>query len=195
MEITIRYTRSTVHLQGLAESSKGSGMDYAVSACSALSRSASRMGTRTTHETVKDALKAAQDFAKAMNLKVCKNCLKAAEANIEPETKEEEKETVAPEYRGHKISCPFFGPDYDHCNCGTESEARVIVEDMESSEWDTMSSFGDGEHYTQYQENWYTHTARVLVAGREVVSPRYDTESVYNQYNARYNRFMEVIEN
>lgn len=178
MEITVRYTRSNVHLQGLEERSKGSGMNYAVSACSALSRSGSRMGTRTTHGTVRDALKAAQDFAKAMNLKVCKNCLKAAEANIEPEVAEAPEtkacrqcgaqgddsmesyakdmcgycsdagnvalvwadadkaieEESAPEYRGHKISCPFFGPDYDHCDCGTESDARVIVEDTEACE-------------------------------------------------------------
>lgn len=58
--------------------------------------------------------------------------------------------------------------------------------------WNTVSSFGFADDYTQYQES--SSHARILVDGCEVVSPSHDMDNVYRQYNARYGRMVEEIE-
>lgn len=74
----IRYNRATNHISGLCEASKGSEFNYAVSACGALSRSVN-FAEGKCFEDASDALAEAR---KAGGRKLCKNCEKAALAQI-----------------------------------------------------------------------------------------------------------------
>jgi hypothetical protein len=84
---TVKYNRTTNHIDGLAIRSTGGGndmgdhvSDYALSACPSLTRYTFADGAR--FEDVEDALEAAR---KAGGRKLCKHCEKAAEAMIEAE--------------------------------------------------------------------------------------------------------------
>jgi hypothetical protein len=85
MSYTIRYNRSSNHIQGLTEATQSSGEErggvvgyYAQSACAGLTRSGRSMGTGQSYDTVQDALTAARSNAAAAGRKVCKSCEKAA---------------------------------------------------------------------------------------------------------------------
>jgi hypothetical protein len=84
---TVKYNRTTNHIDGLAIRSTGGGndmgdhvSDYALSACPSLTRYNFADGAQ--FEDVEDALEAAR---KAGGRKLCKHCEKAAEAMIEAE--------------------------------------------------------------------------------------------------------------
>lgn len=88
MELTIRYNRSSVHIQGIPEATTAPVADtssktgvvsyYAQSACGGLTRSGHRMAVSDTYDNAADALKGAEMKAKSLGLKLCKNCEKAA---------------------------------------------------------------------------------------------------------------------
>lgn len=77
---TLKSNRTSIHIQGLTERSKGSEMNYAQSACASLTRSGHRMSAGASFDTPTEALKAARLRARASSRKVCKNCEAAAEA-------------------------------------------------------------------------------------------------------------------
>jgi hypothetical protein len=81
MSYTIKYNGSTSHLAGIDERTQGSEFNYAVSACSALSRSA-RFCNGKSFDDLSEALKGLRSNAAAGRRKVCKNCESAAEAAI-----------------------------------------------------------------------------------------------------------------
>jgi len=107
MELTIRYNRTSVHIQGIPEVTTGPMTDtssktgvvsyYAQSACGGLTRSGHRMAVSDTYDNAMDALKGAALKAKSLGLKFCKNCEKAAQLSAEAEAHEEE--TPAPEVK------------------------------------------------------------------------------------------------
>lgn len=79
MAFTVKYTRTSYHIAGIVEATKGSDLDYALSACPALSRSGSRMAVGGTHEDLTEALSAAQSAARVRGARVCEKCQAAAE--------------------------------------------------------------------------------------------------------------------
>jgi hypothetical protein len=83
---TVRYNRTAVHISGIAERTRGSQLNYAVSACPALSRSGVRMATKSGEwADVSEALAAAQTHAKVYGLKMCAKCEQAAQAPADAE--------------------------------------------------------------------------------------------------------------
>jgi hypothetical protein len=82
MSYTVKYNRSTSHLAGVTERTMGSEFNYAVSACSALSRSV-RFCTGESVEDPSEALQALRLNAKAYGRKICKNCERGILAEIE----------------------------------------------------------------------------------------------------------------
>ncbi len=103
MSFTIRYNRTSVHIQGCEASTQttGDGGDngsgvvayYAESACGSLTRNGYRMAVGESYETAVEARDAAQAKAKSLGLKSCKNCETAvkwavANAPFDPESDE-----------------------------------------------------------------------------------------------------------
>jgi hypothetical protein len=103
MSFTIRYNRTSVHIQGCAAATQttGDGEDngsgvvayYAESACGSLTRNGYRMAVGQSYETAAEARDAAQAKAKSLGLKFCKNCETAvqwavANAPFDPESNE-----------------------------------------------------------------------------------------------------------
>lgn len=98
MELTIRYNRSSVHIQGLTERTTGAVNNkaevtgvvsyYAESACGGLTRSGYKMAVSNTYDNAEAALKGAQLKARALGLKMCKSCEKAAQRMIDETTTE-----------------------------------------------------------------------------------------------------------
>ncbi|MFD7611003.1 hypothetical protein [Streptomyces sp. NPDC059828] len=95
---TIKYNRTTNHIDGLTVRSTGGGKDmgdhvsyYAENACGSLTRY--RFAQGATYATLAEALEAARKSGR----KLCKTCEKAAEAQIaaEAETKEEGAKVAA----------------------------------------------------------------------------------------------------
>lgn len=92
MPYSIRYTRATNHIEGIAERTKP-GPDhsattgvvgyYATSACPSLSRAATRMGTVATHDELATALEDARASCRATGRSLCKNCERAATRALE----------------------------------------------------------------------------------------------------------------
>lgn len=92
---TLRYNRTSIHIDGLSIRTKSDGKDvgghvsyYAENACGALSRSGSKMAVSTTSDDVAAILKAARSKAIAIGNKLCKTCEAAAEAMIAELTEE-----------------------------------------------------------------------------------------------------------
>lgn len=78
---TIRYNRTAAHISGIAERTRGTELDYAVSACPALSRSGVRMAVKSgAWADVSEALAAARTHARVYGLKMCAKCETAAQA-------------------------------------------------------------------------------------------------------------------
>lgn len=78
-----KYNMSTVHIDGLSIRTKGSDLNYSLSACSALTRNGYRMAaSREGFNDVREALAAARGVASALGRKLCKKCEQAAEAQI-----------------------------------------------------------------------------------------------------------------
>ena len=78
-----KYNMSTVHIDGLSIRTKGSDLNYSLSACSALTRNGYRMAaSRESFNDVREALAAARGVASALGRKLCKTCEQAAEAQI-----------------------------------------------------------------------------------------------------------------
>lgn len=75
---TIRYNRTTDHIEGISERSKGSQMNYALSACPALSRSGARFAVGKSSDDLAEIMKS---FGKTR--KACKKCLEAAQAVLD----------------------------------------------------------------------------------------------------------------
>lgn len=75
MTFTIRYNRNTDHIEGISERTPVSadGMNYAVSACPALSRSGVRLAVGFASDDLREVL---ENFGKLQ--KACKKCEKAA---------------------------------------------------------------------------------------------------------------------
>ncbi|WP_280485376.1 hypothetical protein [Nocardia cyriacigeorgica] len=76
---TIRYNRTTNHIEGLAIRTEGGELNYSLSACGALTRNGIRMGRGFGSDDL------AEVVAKAKILggrKICKKCLEAAEAML-----------------------------------------------------------------------------------------------------------------
>lgn len=84
MSYTIRYNRTTNHIEGLEVLTAGSETQWSQNACGALTRGGLAVGK--TVETVEQALKAAR-----VSRKLCKNCEKAAEAALAASTLEVEE--------------------------------------------------------------------------------------------------------
>jgi hypothetical protein len=76
---TIRYNRTTNHIAGIEVRSEGSQLDYARTACPALSRSATRMATGPVVTDLAEALKIARSRG---GRKICRSCEAAAEAAL-----------------------------------------------------------------------------------------------------------------
>jgi hypothetical protein len=98
MGYAIKYNRTTNHIAGIAERSKGSEFNYALSACPVLSRSYNLATSGKEIEDLKEALETAR---KRGGRKVCRKCEAAAVAALEAlETATEApQETEAPEVR------------------------------------------------------------------------------------------------
>jgi hypothetical protein len=75
---TIKYNRTTNHIAGITERSKGSELDYARSACPSLSRSV-RFALGKSTDDLAEALKSART---AGGRKICGHCESAAEAEL-----------------------------------------------------------------------------------------------------------------
>lgn len=73
---TIRYNRTTNHIEGLEVRTAGSDTAWSMSACGALTRGYLAVGK--SFDTPEAALAAA-----GLSRKLCKNCKSAAEAAIE----------------------------------------------------------------------------------------------------------------
>lgn len=82
MSFTIRYNRTSNHIEGLDITSQDSadGLDYAMSACSALSRGLTRFAKGPTFETPAEALAHAKLLRQR---KMCAKCEAAALKMIE----------------------------------------------------------------------------------------------------------------
>jgi hypothetical protein len=79
MAFTVKYNRTSYHIAGITEATKGSEFNYALSACAALSRTGSRMAVSGTYEDLEEALAVATKSADVRGVKMCKNCKTAAE--------------------------------------------------------------------------------------------------------------------
>lgn len=100
MNLSIRYNRSTTHIEGIPACTPGTGEErggvvgyYAQSACAGLTRSGYKMAYGDTgFTTATEALKAARANASASGRKLCANCEKAAKwaASCEVDTESEE---------------------------------------------------------------------------------------------------------
>lgn len=100
MDLSIRYNRSTTHIEGIPACTPGTGEErggvvgyYAQSACAGLTRSGYKMAYGDTgFTTATEALKAARANASASGRKLCANCEKAAKwaASCEVDTESEE---------------------------------------------------------------------------------------------------------
>jgi hypothetical protein len=107
MTYTIRYNAKTDHIEGIAERTKGSDLNYALSACPSLTRNGARMGYGESSEDLKELLNSS--FGKLR--KGCRNCLVAAEtllvaeAQANPEPKQEPVELDYTPCR-KDIKCP-----------------------------------------------------------------------------------------
>jgi hypothetical protein len=75
MSYTIRYNRTTNHIEGLEVLTAGSETAWSQNACGSLTRGGLAVGK--TYETVGQALKGAR-----VSRKLCKNCEKAAGAAL-----------------------------------------------------------------------------------------------------------------
>jgi hypothetical protein len=117
---TIRYNRTTNHIDGIAERSKGSALNYAVTACPVLSRSFN-LATGKGYEDLKKALQAAR---KTGGRKLCKKCEAAALATLEATKKAEapkvEKAEEKPAKRPGKAPANFV----DLARTGNTEAAR-----------------------------------------------------------------------
>jgi hypothetical protein len=82
MAYTLKYNRTGQHIAGIVERTKGTDLDYALSACPALSRSGSRMAQGKSYEDLKEALAAAELSAQVGNRKMCTKCRMAAETAL-----------------------------------------------------------------------------------------------------------------
>jgi hypothetical protein len=75
----IKYTGKTYHIAGIEVATVGTQLDYSITACPALTRSASRMAiTGKPVDDLAAALKSATTSARVRNGKVCAHCEKAA---------------------------------------------------------------------------------------------------------------------
>lgn len=83
MTYTLKYNRTGQHIAGIVERTKGSDLDYALSACSALSRNGSRMAMGESYTDLKEALQEAETDARVSGRKMCAKCRTAAEAALQ----------------------------------------------------------------------------------------------------------------
>lgn len=74
---TVQYNRATNHINGLDELTKGSELNYSLSACSSVTRG--HLAAGQSFETVADAL---ANASVAGGRRLCKNCEKAAKAAL-----------------------------------------------------------------------------------------------------------------
>lgn len=75
----IKYTGKTYHIAGIEVATVGTQLEYSLTACPALTRSASRMANSgKALDDLAAALKAATTSARVRNGKVCAHCEKAA---------------------------------------------------------------------------------------------------------------------
>lgn len=86
----IKSNRTTNHIDGVDERTKGSALNYAVSPCSVLSRSVNLLSSKT-YSSLREVLAAARI---AGQRKLCRNCEKAALAALEAGTSSDETETI-----------------------------------------------------------------------------------------------------
>lgn len=78
---TLKYNGSSLHIAGLEMTTASD--EFTMNACSALTRSGSRMQTaRGEWDTPAEALKAARSKAVAIRKTLCKSCTAAAERLI-----------------------------------------------------------------------------------------------------------------
>ncbi|WP_431941658.1 hypothetical protein [Nocardia grenadensis] len=82
---TIRYNRTTNHIDGLNIRTAGSQMNYSKSACGSLSRSGHKMGRGASSENLAEILATAKIVG---GRKICQKCLVAAEAMIAAQVEE-----------------------------------------------------------------------------------------------------------
>jgi hypothetical protein len=108
MAYTIRYNRTTNHIDGISARTTGGGndmgshvSDYSLSACGALTRG--RFGAGKSFESLADALEAAR---LAGGRKLCKTCEKAALAQIAAEA------VPAHDPEGCDLDCDVCFPEY-----------------------------------------------------------------------------------
>jgi hypothetical protein len=87
---TIRYNRTTNHIDGLKIRTAGSEMNYSKSACGSLSRSGHKMARGASSENLAEILAT----AKIGGRKICQKCLDAAEAMLEAAKAEEAPKVI-----------------------------------------------------------------------------------------------------
>jgi hypothetical protein len=129
MNLTIKYNRSSVHIDGLAMRTIGGEFDYARSHCPAISRSVNFCTAQAQATTVAGALDEARTLAKGLGLNLCKKCVSAAEAMIEaaPTEVTEEPET----YTVGDVA--WYAEGYEWVKVEFASaNGRVIVRGVES---------------------------------------------------------------
>jgi hypothetical protein len=154
MSFTIRYNRTSVHIQGCEASTQttGDGEDngsgvvayYAESACGSLTRNGYRMAVGDSFETAVEARDAAQRKAKSLGLKFCKNCETAvkwsiANAPFDPESDEfkAEKKRVNDELIARseaakvKRAAQETKPETTHADAVAQMRANIDAEEEE----------------------------------------------------------------
>jgi hypothetical protein len=152
MNFTIRYNRTSVHIQGCeaATQTTGDGEDngsgvvayYAESACGSLTRNGYRMAVGESYETAAEARDAAQAKAKSLGLKFCKNCETAvkwavANAPFDPESDEfkAEKKRVNDELIARseaaktKRAAQETKPERTHADAVAQMRANIDAEE------------------------------------------------------------------
>jgi hypothetical protein len=125
-EYTVKYNRTTNHIAGIAERTKGSDFNYAVSACPVLSRSYN-LANGKAYGSLAEALENARKGGR----KLCKKCEAAAVAALEalegeaaPEVQEDAPEVVeAPQ--GPKETGPVPANFLELAKRGNTPQARA----------------------------------------------------------------------
>jgi hypothetical protein len=80
MTFTVKYNRTSVHIDGIPEQVDGSEFNYAKSACPALSRSGYKMAVSKSYGDVADALEGARGVAVSVGNRMCAVCERKAQA-------------------------------------------------------------------------------------------------------------------
>lgn len=102
---SVRRAKVTVHIDGLDIRTAGSEFNYAQNTCGAITRNGRSMTWGKQSEDLAEILEAARNDA--MGRKLCKNCERAAEAQLSATVEEPEVEEIA-EVAARETTTPVF---------------------------------------------------------------------------------------